>query len=121
MIRFPTHLAAIGLVMLLLANRVCAEPPVIDLTHAVVVFPTTRYPAEQKAVQMLIEEVEKRSRVPWEPSFAMPAKEEPVIFLGPADTLLKMAREEKLPLPEDLGKGGREGYRIGIDSSRKAP
>lgn len=52
-------------------------PEVIDLSKAIVVSPPDLSGSEQKAVRMLVREVEKRTRIRWEsvgtwPSTAVP-------------------------------------------------
>lgn len=93
-----------------------AAPAELDLTRAVVCVPPGLVGPEQKAVQMLLEEVEKRSRIRWERAEAWPGGDVPVILLGQTDGIRRLAQGRVLPLPENLGKGGREGYRIGVAS-----
>ena len=69
----------------------------IDLTSAVVVAPADLSGPENKAVQMLIEEVEKRTQVRWRRVTAPPGEAVPYISINRAP--------EKRPLP-------REGYQI---------
>jgi hypothetical protein len=67
----------------------------LDLTRAVVVPPPSPSKAEQKAVAMLIEEVEKRSQIRW----ATAASGSPAIML------------------RNVSIGPAEGYRIRVDAS----
>ncbi len=69
----------------------------IDLTGAVVVAPADLSGPENKAAQMLIEEVEKRTQVRWRRVNALPGEAVPYISISRAP--------EKRPLP-------REGYQI---------
>ncbi len=69
----------------------------IDLTRAVVVVMPNLSGPENKAVQMLVEEVERRTQVRWPRAEKAPNDGAPVINISRADT--------KSPLP-------REGYRI---------
>ena len=56
----------------------------IDLTRAVVVVPDGLSPTESKAVQVLVEEVRRQSRIGWEPMIRWPTSSAPVIAVGPA-------------------------------------
>src|SRR5262245_27958029 len=69
----------------------------LDLTRAVVVAPASLSGAENKAVQMLIEEVERRTQVRWQRVDNAPND-------GAASISISRAND-KAPLP-------REGYRI---------
>jgi hypothetical protein len=60
------HLTAIILLLSAGAARAAADEPAIDLTRAVVVTPGKLSGPEEKAVAMLIEEVEKRTQIRWE-------------------------------------------------------
>src|ERR1043166_9254894 len=74
--------------LLLLAGRLTAAP--LELTNAVVVFPSGLSGPERKAVTMLVEEVEKRTRIRWPELNAWPATNElavPVIAVGPKSQL----------------------------------
>jgi hypothetical protein len=95
--------------------------PVIDLTHASVVIPPGLGGPEQKAVQMLIEEVEKRSRVRWELRNDWPKRKEPVVLVGQAAGVLSLAAQHGIVLPKELGEGGREGFRLGCTRVKDAP
>jgi hypothetical protein len=114
------YAAALALV-LLLAAAVHAAPATLDLTAAVIVTPADLGRREQKAVQMLLEEVEKRSRVRWEQSTTWPAGAAPRLVVGPAEGVRQLAAAHGFGLPDGLGRGGREGYRIGITTSQAAP
>ena len=57
---------AFGLILLFVPAGLLRAAPVIDLTNASVLTPPGLSGPEQKAVQMLIEEVEKHSRVRWQ-------------------------------------------------------
>src|SRR6516162_1636064 len=64
--------------------------PELELTNAVVVFPSNLSGPERKAVTMLVEEVEKRTRIRWPELTAWPAAGSlavPVIALGPKSQL----------------------------------
>jgi hypothetical protein len=71
-----SSIVIVGLVVLLCSVGTPAPAPeaaMIDLTQAVVVPPAQMSKTESKAVDMLIEEVEKRTRIRWRTGQAMPA------------------------------------------------
>jgi len=59
-------------------------PEVIDLSKAIVASPPDVSGPEQKAVTMLVDEVEKRTRILWERTTTWPSTAVPVIAVGPA-------------------------------------
>ena len=61
--------------------------PVIDLTSAVVVHPPDLSGPGGKAIDMLVEEVEKRSRIRWTRSSKWPSTPAPVVVVGHAGVL----------------------------------
>ncbi len=112
----------IGLNLLLASvDLLHAAAPVVDLTHASVVTPSGLSKPEQKAVQMLVEEVEKRSRVRWEHKNAWPSQKEPIILIGPAAGVRSLASQHGVPLPEALRQSGPEGFYLGIAGGKEAP
>jgi hypothetical protein len=56
----------------------------LDLTRAVVIRPENLSKPEQKAVAMLLDEVERRAHLRWREDAAWPTNGSPVIALGPA-------------------------------------
>src|SRR5947208_13224870 len=106
----PTRLAAV----LLLA--VAPSARAVDLTHAAVLVPPHLSGPERQAVRMLIEEVGKRSWADWKPTDVWPADGTPVILVGPADAVRRLAPGRNVP--EGPGPG-REGYRIGDRKSTR--
>jgi hypothetical protein len=119
--RLPLHPAAALALVLLPPSVLHAAPPTLDLTGAVVVTPANLNGPEQKAVQMLIEEVEKRSRVRWEQTTAWPASAAPRILVGQAEGLRRLAAGHGPGLPDGPGRGGPEGYRIGVVAGQAVP
>jgi hypothetical protein len=97
-----------------------AGPPAVDLGRAVVLTPRPRTGPEAQAVRMLIEEVEKRSRIRWDEVRDWPAKDTPVLLVGGGEDVRRMAAGGGLNLPDGLGRGAAEGYRIGVGSGRGA-
>jgi len=57
--------------------------PELDLTRAVLVTPADLGATERKAVVMLLDEVERRSRVRWTEAHTWPANGTPVVAIGP--------------------------------------
>src|SRR5262249_45834474 len=66
----------------------------IDLSRAVVVVPDGLSPPENKAVQLLVEEVRARSGMSWDTLIRWPGESVPVIAIGPAWLL----RSENSPI-----------------------
>jgi hypothetical protein len=117
----------LGLLVLLPAALRAADPTA-DLTRAVVAVPQELAGPPLKAVQMLVEEVEKRSLVRWErlPRNEQPPEDTPVILVGTLPGVARLADDLQLRMPEgvkpeSLGRGGREGYQIGVAAGRAAP
>ncbi len=84
----------------------------LDLRDAVIVFPPDLARAEKKAVQMLEEEVEKRTRIRWPGGTDWPLGGT-VIVVGPASRLEQLAGPDASRLPKEQ-PAGAEGYRICI-------
>lgn len=84
-----------------------------DLTKAVVVAPESLSNREKKAVEMLVDEVQKRTMVQWSTKKELPAaRSSPVILVGTHDKLKPLlgTRYEKLSLEKQRNKA--EGYTI---------
>lgn len=80
-----------------------------DLTKAVVVAPKSLSPREQKAVTMLVEEVEKRSGVRWEVVPGKPASEAWVsIVPAKADGARKAESFQVLSFPDGISVSGAD-------------
>ena len=100
-------LSAIYLLTLCLAWPLAA----LDLTKAVVVTPASLEGAEKKAVESLVEEVEKRTAIRMAVQQSWPSGSQPVIALGP----LAKVREFAGSFARNLSvaaKPGAEGYVI---------
>jgi hypothetical protein len=112
----------------LLVAAIASVPPpaaaaedLLDFTSARVVLPEDSSGPEKKAVEMLLDEVEKRTGTRWRSGGAWPEGDGPVIALGRAATLAVFAA--KLG---DLGPGlgapaAKEGYRLRVDGAAAAP
>jgi hypothetical protein len=115
--------------LLNVAPRMAASDPApaaavtqLDLTTAKIVCPANLSGAEAKAVQMLVEELEKRSQVRWSTVHDWPADGTPVVAVGPADSLQAFAGPFVDKVRGASSKGGAEGYRIWIEKQdNKAP
>jgi len=91
-----------------------ADAATLDLKNAVVLAPPESSARERKAVQMLTEEIEKRSRVllPVLPSW--PSSNTPVIAVGNQSALRQFAGPYAKEMLEAPKASGPEGYRISI-------
>jgi hypothetical protein len=93
----------------------------LDLSKAVVVFPQNIAGPERKAVTMLIEEVDKRTRIRWERTSSWPVGPMPAILVGQVSELRSFAAELGAELSDDRGIQGPEGYRIRVTRRNRAP
>lgn len=113
---------ALGLILLSTpAGSLRAAAPVVDLTHASVVTPPDLSKPEQNAVQMLLSEVEKRSRIRWQRVNDWPNRKEPLVLVGPAAGVRSLAARHGVTLPDELGQGGPEGFHLGSASGKDGP
>ncbi len=78
----------------------------IDLTNAVVVTPDNLTAREQKAVQMLVEEVAKRTQITWPVVHAVPREKTPSIIVGDMDRIHRIPE----PIPDLYGRGPSVGH-----------
>src|SRR4029077_19466481 len=114
---FVVPVAITGLA-LIAAPTVAAER--VDLTTAAIVTPPGLAGPEAKAVQMLVEEVGRRSHVQWDRTDTWPAGKA-VVVVGPGNEVQKLLAEHGVRLPEPAGRGGAEGYRVGVAGDAAAP
>ncbi len=63
----------------------------LDLSHAVLVTPSDLSGPERKAVEMVLDEVEKRSGIRWTETHAWPEDNVPVVAVGPSALLKTLA------------------------------
>ncbi|MHB1556574.1 MAG: hypothetical protein ACYC61_03720 [Isosphaeraceae bacterium] len=101
-----------------------ADAKEIDLTRAVVVVPDGLSGPEEKAVHVLVEEVEARSGIRWDVMLRWPTGEVPVVAVGP----MRLLRAEAGPLrdqvpPRPAAGDARDGYTIRTiaDAARRTP
>jgi hypothetical protein len=93
----------------------------IDLTKAVVVVPDGLSGPEHKATRVLIEEVQKRSRVEWDVSLRWPTQALAVIAVGPARLLESFPREFRDQMTVlEIGKA-KEGFTIRTAAAGAGP
>ncbi len=111
-------LAAFALVLVPL--DAAAGEPMLDVTKAVVVTPTTPGAREQLAVRMLVEEIEKRSGVRWEVQAKWPADGVPVVLVGLSADAKQLAEQHGVEAPP-AGKQAKERYRLVTTAKGKTP
>ncbi|MBX3179488.1 MAG: hypothetical protein KF886_19200 [Candidatus Hydrogenedentes bacterium] len=93
----------------------------LDLFNAVVVTPEPDSTPEQKAVEMLVEEVAARSLARWEVRRELPADNVPVIVVGRHSVLTSYGEAAANAVGEAPAGGKAEGYRVKTVSGRGAP
>ena len=106
-----TRIWLLSIFVYVLVNVPCAA---LDLSKAVVVFPSDLSSTETKAVTMLVEEVEQRTQIHLPSSSEWPTSAKAVIAIGPAKALNSFAGPYAQELATDPGVQGAEGYRIRI-------
>lgn len=92
-----------------------------DLSQALVLCPPELSGPAKKAIIMLVEEVEKRSRIRWEIATQWPVSDVPVIAVGPASALEDFAGEYTSELLADGETTAPEGYRIRVKLRKGVP
>ncbi len=101
-----------SLVFCALLSGGAASAAEIDLTRAVVVVPDGLSAVESKAVSVLVEEVQRRSGIRWQPLIRWPTTEAPVIAVGPARLLETMPKRFHELLATRVAGKAAEGYSI---------
>ena len=102
--------------------RADARGAEVDLARAVIVTPANLSGPEGKAVNLLVEEVQKRTLVRWEIAHTWPADSVPVIAVGPAAAPKSFAGSFAPSLATGPAVKGAEGYRIAVmTEGRTAP
>src|SRR5262249_45923910 len=81
-----------------------------DLTRAVVVMPDGLSARERKAVEMLVDEVQKRTQGRWTVSTSRPKSDEPTVAVGNSGKL--PALPDKLTAALGAAPTAAEGFRI---------
>jgi hypothetical protein len=93
-------------------NTAAAAEPAVDLNNAILVSASDAPSPEQKAIQMLVEEVAKRTRLRWARETSWPTHDAPVIVVGNTMSLQSFAKSRGIQIAT---RETREGYRIWID------
>jgi hypothetical protein len=86
----------------------------LDLRTAVVLGPANPSPPEAKAVQMLIEEVEKRTHVRWKQVSTWPTNDVICVVVSSMTNLVGPPGEAALAPGEPAGERAVDGYRIEV-------
>src|SRR5262249_12435842 len=85
----------------------------IDLSRAVVVVPDGLATPESKAVQLLVDDVRRRSHIGWNVMLRWPADDTvPVIAVGPARLAATFPRQYHQLVPPKTADQDNEGFRI---------
>ena len=119
----PAHVVPSLVALALLSPSIglqcaAADParPALDLSHVIIVSAGDSPAPERKAVQMLIEETAKRTRLRWARQTSWPTNDVPVIVLGNAKSLQSFATARGVPITP---RNARDGYRIWIDGTAR--
>jgi hypothetical protein len=111
-----THLRAAWLsgILVVLASPLEARsaPEMVDLSRAVVVTPAGFSGPERKAVEVLIEDVTRRSGVRWREQHKWPRENSPVVAVGRTGATDRFAGPYTNALRNLTGTGPAEGYQI---------
>jgi hypothetical protein len=116
-------LVAAWLCPLVLLPAKLIAAPALDLSNAVVVFPSNLSGPERKAVTMLVEEVEKRTRIRWPELTAWPAAGSsavPVIAVGLKSQLDNFGGAYAGEL-RNVQADAAEGYRLCVRRDSQQP
>lgn len=103
------------------SDSLVSQADLVNLSEAVVVYPPDLSGPEEKAIMMLVEEVEKRTRIHWESGTAWPTADVPVVAVGPAAALDAFAGEYAAEFTTDGEASAAEGYRIRIKKRGGGP
>ena len=114
----PHSLATLLLGFLLLASHPTLA---LDLSRAVVFAPANLSGPEQKAVAMLIEEVEKRTHLRWTRASSWPASDQTVIAVGSAAALQDVTTTLPTEPAENPAARRPEGFRIRVRTGTPTP
>ena len=106
---------AFSILWLPLSTAAAAET-VLDLNNAILVSASDAPSPERKAMQMLVEEVAKRTRLRWARETSWPTNDAPVIVAGNTTSLKSFAKPRGIQIAT---RETREGYRIWIDRATR--
>src|SRR6058998_2079577 len=94
-----------------LSAAVGAAQTILDLSNAIIISADDAPGPEHKAVQMLAEEVAKRTRLRWAHGTSWPANDASVILVGNTTSLQSLAQSRGTQIAT---RNRREAYRIWI-------
>src|SRR5436309_4056239 len=118
MIRKSPSIIALPLAVLL-GSAALMHAGALDLNNAVVVTPANLAGPENRAISMLLNEVEKRTQIRWPTASDWPATARPIIAVGRTSALKEFAG--KLPdLSASQERPPAEGYRIRVQNAPDA-
>ncbi len=92
-----------------------------DLRRAVVVVPAGLSARGHKAVDMLVDEVDKRSHVRWPVATNWPTDGTPVVAVGPVTALDQVAGPHAAAVKAGKFADGAEGYRVAVRTGQGSP
>jgi len=93
-----------------LAGTIAGE---VDLSRAVVIVPDGLATAESKAVQLLVDEVRRRSHIGWDVMLRWPTDDRvPVVAVGPARLFDSFPAQYRQLVPSQSAGKEKEGFRI---------
>ncbi|HLK60996.1 MAG TPA: hypothetical protein VKU00_30810 [Chthonomonadaceae bacterium] len=104
-----------------LAALAAPAPGRINLEKATVVTPPNLTGPENRAVTMLVEEVEKRTQIRWPVSHEMPSGPGPVIVVGPISAFSALMPNEAQALRGSPIAHKPEGYQLRVNIRQTAP
>ena len=110
-----------GVWLLLLLASGLAQGADLDVSHAVLVSAPGLTGPEQKALIMLVEEVEKRTGIRWETATHWPTSTVPVVAAGLASGLDAFAGDYAQALKALPEAKGAEGYRLSVRTNAQRP
>ena len=117
LIPFLIRSAALALAIMNLPGALAgAEERMFDLSNAIILSASDAPGPERKAVQMLAEEVAKRSRLRWASENSWPTNNAPVIVVGNTTPLQSLAKSRGTQIAR---RDAREGYRIWIERAER--
>jgi hypothetical protein len=110
---------AVTFLMLTASPRIANGAQSVDLSRAVVVVSANAPGPEQKAAQMLIDEVARRTDVRWSRTNALPASGTAIV-IGTVAELRLVDDAAKLSLPPAVGRSRADGFSIWCTGDRAA-
>src|SRR6185436_180024 len=117
MSRFSNRPCALFILLMLSAGTSHA----LDLSRAIVAVATNLSRPEQKAIAMLVEEVEKRTQIKWAVTSSWPTNAASVIAVGQVSNLNSFAGPHADKLRLDGDARAAEGFRIRVSAADSPP